>query len=276
LTNLRSSKQSIEFVHADIRDRDAIRPALEGCDVLFHLAAQSNVIDAERDPETAFQSNVTGTRRLLDTARELGVKRVVFSSSREVYGDPVALPVRELHPRRPKNVYGRSKLAGEELCTERTSSHFRIVTVRLANVYGPRARTGVIPRFLRRARANEPLTLFGGSQVLDFLWVAVAVDGLMVAGFAQNVPAFFNAGSGQGTSISELAGRIIELSGSRSRILSRPPRPVDVTSFVADTTTFTGLLNCGVLENSLERLPDMIRLEDAGEGDVPEAQLAGG
>src|SRR5262249_25559920 len=147
------------------------------------LAAQSNVMGAVYDADYAFSSNVTGTYNVLQAAKSAGVKRVLFTSSREVYGDPEQLPVQETSALRPKNGYGASNAAGEIYCHTAANEGLETSILRLANVYGTRDRDRVIPLFSQAAASGAPLTLYGGEQVLDFVWIDTVVDALIKAAF---------------------------------------------------------------------------------------------
>ncbi|HEX5478697.1 MAG TPA: NAD-dependent epimerase/dehydratase family protein [Dehalococcoidia bacterium] len=238
---IRQHEPYLTFVEGDIRDRDVLRSAMQGCDVVYHLAAQSNVMGAIEDAEYSFTTNVGGTFNVLLTAAELGVRRVVFSSSREVYGEPEYVPVDEDHPLRPKNPYGASKLAGEAYC--RTFAHcygIDVAVCRLANVYGVGDRDRVIPLWLERASGARDLEVFGGNQILDFVWIGRVVDALLHAG-EHGLPETTNIGSGTGTSILELAARIISVAGSSARSVRLPARGPEVGRFVADTSRMRAL-----------------------------------
>lgn len=273
--DFRKRTNHVDFIRSDIRDAADVKRIFRDCRIVFHLAAQSHVVAAEQDPQYTHETNVEGTRNVLRAARECGVERVIFCSSREVYGDPDHVPVDENHPFRPKNVYGRSKVAGERMCQEFRARGLRVLALRLANVYGTRARTGVIPLFMRTALQHRPLSLFGGGQILDFVWVGTVVDALMCAGFDASAPEIFNVGSGQGTSIAELATKIMELAHSSSRITMMPQRPLDVTRFIADTNVLCSVLRVPELEPSLARLPDLIRLAREEPGTADPERLVG-
>jgi UDP-glucose 4-epimerase len=267
-TNLAPVWESIRFVEADIRDRDALNSAVRNIDVLFHLAAQSNVIGAVQDVDYSSSTNIVGTAGLLQAARAAGVRRLVFTSSREVYGDPDALPVSETTPLSPKNAYGMSKVAGEMCCTMSTGSELKTVILRLANVYGANDRNRVIPLFIESALSGRPLILYGGTQVLDFVHVSHVVDGLMRAAFGEHVACPVNVGSGQGTTIAELARRILELTNSHSKIRWMPPRDMEVVRFVADTARARTLLGLEHGHDPLFRLAELIAWtaqENAGQ-----------
>ena len=128
---------AVRFIQGDLRDPRAVAEALVGASVVYHLAAQANVVGSETDPDYAFTTNVVGTEILLRAASAAGVRRVVFASSREVYGQPQALPVPETAPLAPRNTYGASKAAGEMLARAAATGGLEIVALRLANVYGP-------------------------------------------------------------------------------------------------------------------------------------------
>src|SRR5579862_1132168 len=176
--NLADCRPEIHFLEADIRDPDALRRALSGIDVVYHLAAQSSVIGAAADLNYTFNTNVGGTFNLLSAAKSNGVRRVVFASSREVYGDPRHLPVLETAPVKPKNSYGASKAAGEAYCGVFGSNGLEVAVLRLANVYGPGDRGRVLPLFVESALQDRPLVLYGGQQILDFVWIDTVIAAL--------------------------------------------------------------------------------------------------
>ncbi len=256
----------VQLIEGDIRDEAALLAAMQGVEIIFHLAAQSNVIGSEADPDYAFTTNVVGTYNVLKAAESAGVRRVIFSSSREVYGDPASLPVREDAPLAPKNAYGASKVAGE--------MYFRIaqarealetVIFRLANVYGPRDSGRVIPLWIERARNGEDLLLFGGDQLIDFVWVGDVVEALALAALAERervVGQTINVGTGAATPIATLAERILALSGSQSALRRLPARSIEVRRFSADAAKLTRLLGVQPAPD-LAHLPAMIAAAQA-------------
>jgi UDP-glucose 4-epimerase len=225
---------------------------------VFHLAAQSNVMGAVADADYAFSSNVAGTYHVLQAALKAGVKRLVFTSSREVYGDPKRVPVRETSPLRPKNAYGTSKVAGEAYCGLAAREGLGIAVLRLANVYGPGDRDRVIPLFADAAAAGQPLTVFGEEKVLDFVWIGTVVDALVKAGLGRPIRGPVNVGSGKGVTIAELARRIVQLSGSSSPVQIVAEREQEVGRFVADITRAKRLLGLSEPEDSLWALPELL------------------
>jgi UDP-glucose 4-epimerase len=231
----------VELVEGDIRTPRTVRRAAKDCDVIYHLAAQSNVMGAIDDPEYSFTTNAYGTFNVLRNAAELGVGRVVFTSSREVYGEPQYTPVDEDHPLAAKNPYGASKLTGEAYC--RTFAHCNgldVAVVRLANVYGPGDTDRVIPIWLEEAMAGRDLHVFGGNQILDFVWIDTVVDALLYAG-EHGLASPTNIGSGVGTTILELGCRILEIVGANSSLVRKASRNAEVTRFVADISRMKAL-----------------------------------
>jgi UDP-glucose 4-epimerase len=224
------------LVVGDIRDFDAVAREVRGCDVVYHLAAQSNVMGAVTDPDYSVTTNVLGTHNVLRAAAEAGVPRLVFTSSREAYGEPDRLPVEEARPLLPKSGYGASKAAGEFYARAFSTSHpIAIEIVRFANVYGAGDSGRVIPLWVAAAKAGRDLEVYGGEQVIDFLWVGTAVEALVHAA-RRGLQGPTNIGSGVGTRILDLADRILAVTGSTSKIKRTPARKVEVARFVADTT----------------------------------------
>lgn len=250
--------ESIRFVEGDIRRDETVARLMEQADLVFHLAAQSNVIRALQDVDYSTSTNIVGTAAVVQAARASGVRRLVFTSSREVYGDPTNLPVGETAPLCPKNAYGMSKVAGEMCCFMSRGHALETVILRLANVYGPRDFDRVVPRFIESALAGRPLTVYGGQQILDFVHVDHVVDVLMKAGFGEHVDGPMNIGSGQGVTIAELAERILEISNSDSSICWKPSRDVEVSRFVAETAKAKKLLGFEHRHESLYRLPELV------------------
>jgi len=262
LSNLSDCLHRIRVVQADIRDRAALAASMGGVQVVFHLAAQSKVIEASKNIEECIAINVAGTANAVQVAREVGVRRIVFTSSREVYGEPARLPVVETAALRPKNPYGMSKVAGEMCCAMAREDGLETTIVRIANAYGPGDYDRVVPNFLKNATAGLPLILNGGDQVLDFVPVEFVVDCLIRAGFGSYVPGPLNIGSGSGTTILQLAERIIALSRSRSRLEVRQRGDIEVSRFIAGTGNAARLLGLKLQTHSLAGLEKLISISE--------------
>jgi len=233
---------AVALITGDIRDEELLSRAIEGAGLVYHLAAQSNVMGAVQDMDYSFTTNVIGTYNVLKAASAAGVRRLVFSSSREVYGDPDRIPVREDAPLAAKNPYGASKLAGEAYCRVwYAATGLDCMILRFANVYGPRDRDRVIPIWLQRASDGEDLEVYGGRQILDFISVGHAVDALLAAATCANEGAV-NVGSGKGTQILDLGQRIIGMARAGSTLRILPERGIEVVRFVADVDRMRSVL----------------------------------
>jgi UDP-glucose 4-epimerase len=216
---------------------------MDGIGLVYHLAAQANVLGAVADIDYSFTTNVAGTFEVLSAARECRVRRVVFASSREVYGEAPALPVPESAPINPGNAYGASKAAGELYCRVFMESGMEVVVFRLANVYGPGDAGRVIPLFVANALSGRPLVIYGEKKILDFVWIGDVVDSLVIASDAPVAGQTINIGSGEGTGLADLARRVLQLTGSRSAIEFAGARKAETDRFVADIRLAESLLN---------------------------------
>jgi UDP-glucose 4-epimerase len=261
----REDHPRLVFVEGDILDADRLSAALVGIDVVYHLAAVATVMAAVHDPERAFAVNAMGTAQVAMAARRAGVRRLVFTSSREVYGDPATLPVTEDAPLKPKNVYGASKASGELFLSTLGPADMAVVIVRLANVYGPGDSGRVIPIFLNNASNDRPLTLYGGQQILDLVWIGDVVEVLVKAGFsAEPVTEPINIGSGTATPLQALAQRIVNLVARDTPIQIVPPRGPEVDHYQADLTRAAYYYGLTPKEDPLDKLPEMLNAVRAG------------
>lgn len=243
----------LTLIEGDVRDAELLQDLLNGSHLVFHLAAKANVMQSEQDPDYAFESNVMGTFNLLRQAYKAGVQHVVFTSSREVYGEANELPVPEMTPLRPKNIYGASKAAAEAYCRMFDRDEFRVSIARLANVYGPGDHDRVIPTFIDRANRGLPLTIYGGRQVVDFVAVQLVIEALwQVSCRPSSEP--INVGSGRGVTLSETARRILKATGSPSRLDISPARHQEVVRFVADVTRMRSYLGVEPPDDPLSEL----------------------
>ena len=252
-----ANNPALTLIHGDVRDAVLLEQVFAGADTVYHLAAQSNVMGAVSDIEYSFTTNVVGTYQVLVAAQAAGVRRMVFASSREVYGEVEALPVEEAQPLAAKNAYGASKAAGELYCRVfRETYGLPVSIVRLANVYGTRDCGRVIPLWLDAVAEKRNLTVFGGKQLIDFVWVDQVVDAFLRMAEI-NHPEPINIGSGRGTPILELAERIITLSGAKSQLDLQPARSVEVARFEADITRMQSILGLTPPEDPLFGLPHL-------------------
>lgn len=230
--------------HGDVRDVAPIVSAIAGCDGIVHLAAVSRVIDGERDPEGCVATNEGGVRNAVAAAMHARAW-FVFASSREVYGEPATLPVAEEAPRRPLNVYGRTKVAGEDMVADARSRGLATATLRLSNVYGSTRDHAdrVVPAFVRGALAGAPLRIDGPDHTFDFTYLDDTIAGIVSAidRIDRQLPPIHLL-TGQPTTLGQLAALAIELAGAGSIVLG-PPRTFDVARFIGDPARARGLLD---------------------------------
>ncbi len=256
--HLDHSRNKIEIVRGDIRDRAMLQSAIKGVDLVFHLAAQSNVLGAIKDLDDSFETNVIGTYEVLRAAEAAGVKRVIFSSSREVYGESASLPVAETAPIAPKNAYGVSKAAAEMYCRLFADRGMEVIVFRLANVYGTRDHDRVIPLFAEQTFAGKSLTVFGRNKILDFLWIEDLLDVLCKASTCYCPESAVNIGSGKGVNLVDLAERISALAGNSSDVRVTEERAPEVGRYVADVGLARKHFNLHCPDDAIEHLPAVV------------------
>ena len=205
---------NVRTVEGDVTDRDALASAASGVAGVFHLAVLP-IGPSEADPRLALDVNVVGTFNVLEAAQAAGAKKIVFSSASSVYGDTNET-MDESHPLEARSMYGASKIAGEYFLRAFREIHgLDYVTLRYMNVYGPRQDGGLIVSVLRRIESGEPPVIQGdGSQSFDFVHVAdVARLNVLAMSSAVSGEAF-NVGSGGEASVTEIVGKLIELTGA--------------------------------------------------------------
>ena len=224
------------FHQASILDDAALRKAMQGAEVVFHQAALGSVPRSVADPVTSHEVNLTGTLRVLEAARHLGVRKVVFAASSSAYGDTPTLPKHEDMVPAPLSPYAVTKLAAEHYCAAYTKVYgLRTAALRYFNVYGPRqdpegAYAAVIPKFILAALQGQPLTIHGdGSQSRDFTYVADVVQAnLLASANGKSDGQMMNIGAAARTDLNELAREVVRLADSASSILHGPVRVGDV------------------------------------------------
>jgi UDP-glucose 4-epimerase len=187
----------------DITSPQSMLDATKGVDIVFHMAADPLVTSCEKNPEKAFRTNVYGTRNVLEACKENGVKWLLFPSSVHVYGELRNLPVDEEHPLNPTNVYGITKLLGEELC-QIYRRYFPITVMRFFNIYGPGQEKRVIPDFIEKARSGKIDVLGDGRQTVDFIHIDDAVLACMAA-MDKMDSGIYNVASGREVSLNDIA-----------------------------------------------------------------------
>ena len=229
-----------EFIEGSITDRDAVHAAVDGVDYVFHMAAMISVPESMEKPIECVEINCTGTLVVLEEAAKAGVKKMCFSSSAANYGDNPEVPKIETMLPEPKSPYAITKLDGEYYC-DMFSREGKIDTgvMRYFNVFGPRQDPGsayaaAVPIFIDKAAKGETITIFGdGEQTRDFIYVKDIVAANVFLAMNPTEPGFYNVAYGRRLTINDLAKKIIELTGSSSKIEYAPERAGDVKHSMA-------------------------------------------
>ena len=228
---------------ADVTSVEAIQPAFTGVKWVFHLAALADIVPSVQRPMEYFRANVDGTAMVLEAAREAGVTRFVYTASSSCYGIPDVYPTPEDAAIRPQYPYALTKWLGEQLVLHWAQVyHLPAVSLRLFNVYGPRARTtgaygAVFGVFLAQKLAGKPFTVVGdGTQTRDFTFVTDVADALVRAAESPVSGEVFNVGSGDTYAIRDLV-RLLE-----GPVVHVPKRPGEPDCTFADLTNIRRLL----------------------------------
>ncbi|HEY9634169.1 MAG TPA: NAD-dependent epimerase/dehydratase family protein [Coleofasciculaceae cyanobacterium] len=230
---LKDPRVNIFPLGGELLHRDILDAAMKGIDGVFHFAALW-LLHCYDFPRSAFEVNIGGTFNVLEACINNGVQRLVYSSSASVYGDAVEEPMTEDHPYNNTNFYGATKVAGEQMCRalyhryKGTDKHFDYVGLRYMNVYGPRqdyqgAYIAVIMKILDRLDQGLPPVVYGdGSQAYDFIYVGECGRANVCAMKADTTDTFYNVGTGEKTTIKELADLILKVTGSTLQIHYEP------------------------------------------------------
>jgi len=214
-------KRKIRFIEGDVRRRKDVEEALEGVEVVFHLAAITSVPYSVKHSKVTYEVNVNGTINLLEACLRNRVEKFIYLSTCAVYGEPEYLPVDEKHPTNPISPYAESKLKAEQACMKFQEAYgLKTVVLRPFNIYGSRQRNdwygGVIANFIERLREGKPPLIYGdGKQTRDFIYIDDAIRAFLMALNHDNaVGRTFNIATGVPTSIERLAQLLIELFGA--------------------------------------------------------------
>jgi len=262
--NLAALSGRVEVLNGDLRDRSAVRRAVEGADVVFHQGAIASVPRSIEDPHVTFDVNVTGTLNVLVAAHAAGCRRVVFASSASIYGDDPVVPKEETMLPQPASPYAVSKMTGEHLCAVYHRLHgVETVSLRYFNVFGPRQDpdspySGVLTRFLSALRSGEAPTVHGdGQQTRDFVYVDDVVDANLGAATAPGVAGrAFNIGSGRATTLNDALQTLARVCHTDVCPRHEAARSGDIRHSVANIDRARRELGCAVavpLEEGLAR-----------------------
>jgi dTDP-glucose 4,6-dehydratase len=207
-------QSSLEIISGDIRDVTAVQTAMRGASHVFHLGALIAIPYSYLHPAETVETNIIGTLNMLLAARELGVERLIHTSTSEVYGTALRVPIDESHPLQGQSPYSASKIGADKLAESFHLSYgLPVVTIRPFNTFGPRqSARAVIPALITQALTQNTVHLGNLEARRDFTYVSDTVMGFMKIAEAQNVEGqTINLGSGQEMRIADLVEKVLEL-----------------------------------------------------------------
>jgi UDP-glucose 4-epimerase len=254
LFNLAGVRDRVQLNISDVRDRHAMAFLVREQDILFNLAGQTSHIDSMDDPQSDLEINATAQLSLLESCRRVNPAiKIVFASTRQIYGRPLYLPVDDKHPIRPIDVNGINKTAGEWYHLLYNDVHgLRACALRLTNTYGPGmrvkdARQTFLGVWIRCLLEGEPFEIYGdGSQLRDFNYVDDCVNALLLAGTSERANGkAYTLGSRQVVSLKQLADLLTKLvPSSRYRLVPFPPerKAIDIGDYYGDFSRITAEL----------------------------------
>lgn len=207
-------------------------------EIIFHLAADAYVPNSFTHPIEVMETNVIGTLNILHAAKEgKGIKRIVCTSSSEIYGLTMGGSIDEEHPLYPSSPYAASKVAADRYCySYQNTYHLPIAIIRPFNTYGPRHTYDVIPKFIELALKGKTLNVHGtGRQSRDFTYVDDMIDAFMIMGNHKDAMGkAINFGTGEAITINYIARKIKEIAGSSSKIVHTKERKAQVPKLLCN------------------------------------------
>jgi len=245
LFNIAGIEDQVQVNISDVRDEHSMRYLVQGQDYLFNLAGQTSHLDSMQDPYTDLEINCRAQLYILEACRlhNPGIK-VVFASTRQIYGRPEYLPVDEKHPLRPVDVNGINKMAGEWYHILYNNVYgIRASALRLTNTYGPRmrvkdARQTFLGLWIRLLVEGKPFEVWDGQQLRDFTYIDDAVEALLLAAVHEEANGqVFNLGGEPVVSLKELADRLVAANGEGKYVVRPFPserKAIDIGDFYAD------------------------------------------
>lgn len=247
LFNIAGLADRVRLNISDVRDAHSMRYLVQGQDYLFNLAGQTSHMDSMQDPDTDLEINCRAQLSILEACRKYNPQiKVVFASTRQLYGKPDYLPVDEKHLRRPVDVNGINKMAGEWYHILYNNVYgLRACSLRLTNTYGPRmrvkdARQTFLGVWLRLLVEGKPFEVWEGHQLRDFTYVDDAVEAFLLAAMSEaSNGEIFNLGGEPVVSLKELADLMIEVNGGGEYVTRSYPadrKRIDIGDFYADYT----------------------------------------
>jgi UDP-glucose 4-epimerase len=249
--NLGDVIDDVEIIEGDIMDIDALNKAFKGADLVSHQAAQLEIFKSTDEPLFDLEVNTIGTLNVLKAAKEQGVSKIVNASSACIYGQVEGI-TSEMHYPRPNWAYGVSKLAAEKYCDVYSDyQNLPVVNLRYGITYGEREWfRRVLTIMCKRVIQNQGPVVFGdGSQIRDFVYVKDLVEFHNLTMFSATANGqSYNVGTGIGTSISELAHRVIEASGKNLEVIYEQTEEGEFSKLVPDKKRNTAELKVMLLD----------------------------
>jgi len=204
----------VDIIAGDLRDADAIRRAMRGCQTVFHLGALISIPYSYFHPAEVAEVNLMGTLNILQASLELEVDRLVHTSTSEVYGTARTVPISEAHPLQGQSPYSASKIGADKLVESFHCTYdLPVVTVRPFNTFGPRqSARAVIPTVITQALVKDEILLGSLDTIRDFTYISDTVQGFIQAAEMEGViGGTYNLGTGAEITIGEMAEKVIQL-----------------------------------------------------------------
>jgi NAD dependent epimerase/dehydratase len=217
----------IELVRGDLRDNGTVRRAVTGCKLVFHLGALVGIPYSYLSPRDVFDTNLGGTLNVLEAARDSGVERVVITSTSEVYGTPLYLPIDEKHPLQGQSPYAASKIAADKLVESyHLSFGLPVSVIRPFNTYGPRqSARAIVPAIIVQAMSGDTIRLGALEPARDLLYVKDTAAGFIaIASHGSSVGRVINIGTGGDVSVGQLVDLIAVIMGKKFEVIEDPQR----------------------------------------------------
>jgi UDP-glucose 4-epimerase len=245
LVNVAGLEHRVRVNISDVRDEHSMRFLVQGHDVLYNLAGQTSHLDSMHDPFTDLEINCRAQLSILEACRRYNPRiRVVFASTRQIYGRPDYLPVDEAHPLRPVDVNGINKMAGERYHVLYSDVYdLWTCALRLTNTYGPRmrikdARQTFLGVWVRLLVEGKPFDVWDGSQLRDFTYIDDVVEALVsIAQCPGARGQVFNLAGGEVVTLKDLAELLVQVNGGgqyRLQVFPEERRRIDIGSYYAD------------------------------------------
>jgi len=220
-------KGNIEVVLGDLRDSETVREAVNGIDIIFHLAALIAIPYSYLHPREVVETNIIGTLNMLNAARDYGMEKIIHTSTSEVYGTAQYVPIDEKHPLQGQSPYSASKIGADMLAESYYRSYdMPIAIIRPFNTYGPRqSARAVIPTIISQALTKEEILLGSLHPTRDYTYVGDVVEAFIkVAESPSSIGEVINIGSNFEIPIGDIAAKVLSMVGKNKQIVTDPRR----------------------------------------------------